>query len=76
MAKPCDVARLLELPPFPFVRGGMETLEEMRRRAEEAERRAAEAAHGEERETFLLIAKNWRRLIELVENRWGVPRSR
>lgn len=54
----------------------METLEEMRRRAEEAERRAIEATNGEERETFLHIAKNWRRLIEITETRWGIPRPR
>ena len=49
----------------------METLEEMRRRAEEAERRAVEVTNGVERETFLQIAKKWRRLIELCEDRWS-----
>jgi len=50
----------------------METLEEMRRRAEEAERRAVEATNGVERETFLQIAKKWRRLIELCERAAGL----
>jgi hypothetical protein len=53
----------------------METLEEMRRRAEVAERRANQAT-GVEREAFLRIAKNWRRLVELIEDRWGAGNSR
>ena len=54
----------------------METVEEMRRRAEEAERRASEAMTGDERETFLRIARNWRRLVELADGRWGISRPR
>jgi len=48
----------------------MHSIEQLRLRVQEAERHAAEASNGVEREACLRIAKGWRDLLERAE-RWG-----
>lgn len=49
----------------------MHSIEQLRLRVKEAERHAAEACHGVEREAFQRIAKGWRDLLERAE-KWGI----
>jgi len=48
----------------------METADELRKRADEAERQARSAKTEHDRGAYLRIAKGWRDLLNRVEGKW------